>query len=173
MTAQPPPARSRLPSHNALRLIVLVIAAGVIGAVLASRPSTDPETMAVQVREYARDFKVEDALRTAQDALDIVKNGGYPDEYVAKFYLLRGQMWLLVYEWDFALSDYDAAVELAPEYPEAYYLRGVFYATRTELDLAIADFERVVTLDPDGRYAAQSRGAIEDLTRQKEALGQG
>lgn len=173
MTAQPPRARSRLPSRNSIRLIVLLIAAGVIGAVLASRPSTDPETLAAQVREYARDFKVEDALRTAQDALDIVRSGGYPDEYIAKFHLLRGQMWLMVYEWDYALNDYDTAVDLAPDYPEAYYLRGVFYATRTELDLAIADFERVVILDPDGRFVEQARAAINDLTQQREALGQG
>ena len=162
--------RPRRLSRNAVRLIALLLIAGVIGAVIASRPTTDPEQLAAQAQRYVREFKYEDALRTAEDALQIVKNGGYPPEYVAKFHLLRGQMWHAVYEWDFALTDFDTAIELAPDYPEAYYLRGTFFAGRSELDLALADLQQAVALDPDGRYAATARAAIETLERQKEAL---
>ncbi len=150
--------------------MVLLVIAGVAGALLASRPSTDPEALYGQAHDYYRASQLSDALRTAQDALDIVKNGGYPPEYVARFYILRGQMWHAVYEWDFALSDFDTAVQLAPEYPEAYYVRGTFFAGRTELDLALPDLEQVVALDPDGRFAADARAAMFDIERQKEAL---
>jgi tetratricopeptide (TPR) repeat protein len=168
-----PPENSPRPrwlSRNAVRLIALLLAAGVIGAVIASRPSSDPEQLAVQARQYVREFRYEDALRTAEDALQIVKNGVYPPEYVAKFHLLRGQMWHAVYEWDNALTDFDIAVELAPDYPEAYYLRGTFFAGRSELDLALDDLRQAVALDPDGRYAADARAAIATIERQKEAL---
>jgi tetratricopeptide (TPR) repeat protein len=171
MTLPETTPRPRWFSRNAVRLIALLLAAGVIGALIASRPTTDPEALAAQVRQYVREFKYEDALRTAEDALQIVKNGGYPPEYVAKFHLLRGQMWHAVYEWDFALTDFDTAIELASDYPEAYYLRGTFFAGRSELDLALADLERAVALDPDGRYAADARAAIATIERQKEALG--
>lgn len=170
MTPPETTARPRRFSRNVVRLIALVVIAGGAGALLASRPSSDPEVMAEQVRQYVREFKYEDALQTAQDALDIVKNGGYPPEYVAKFYLLRGQMWHAVYEWDDALSDFDRAVELAPDYPEAYYLRGTFFAGRSELDRALADLQQAVALDPDGRYAANARAAITTIERQREAL---
>lgn len=162
--------RPRWLSRNAVRLISLLLIAGVAAALIASRPMTDPEQMAAQVRQYVREFKYEDALRTAEDALQIVKNGGYPPEYVAKFHLLRGQMWHAVYEWDFALTDFDTAIELAPDYPEAYYLRGTFFAGRSELDLALDDLAQAVALDPDGRYAADARAAIATIERQKEAL---
>ena len=170
MTTPETTSRPRWFSRNAVRLIALLLAAGVIGAVIASRPTTDPEALAAQAQRYIREFKYEDALRTAEDALQIVKNGGYPPEYVAKFHLLRGQMWHAVYEWDNALTDFDTAVELAPEYPEAYYLRGTFFAGRSELDLALDDLQRAVALDPDGRYAADARAAIATIERQKEAL---
>ena len=166
----PPETTPRWYSRNAVRLIALLVIAGVIGAVIASRPTTDPEALAAQAQRYVRESKFEDALRTAEDALQIVKNGGYPPEYVAKFHLLRGQMWGAVYEWDFALADLDTAVELAPDYPEAYYLRGMFLAARAEPDRALSDLQQTVALDPDGRYAADARAAIAAIERQQEAL---
>ena len=134
MTPPETTPRPRWISRSAARLIALLLIAGVIGAVIASRPTSDPEQLAAQAQRYVREFKYEDALRTAEDALQIVRNGGYPPEYVAKFHLLRGQMWHAVYEWDFALTDFNSAIELAPDYPEAYYLRGTFFAGRSELD---------------------------------------
>jgi lipoprotein NlpI len=164
------PPRPRWLNRNAVRLIALLLIAGVMGALIASRPTSDPEALAAQAQRYVREFKYEDALRTAEDALQIVKNGGYPPEYVAKFHLLRGQLWRAVYEWDNALTDFDTAIALAPEYPEAYYLRGTFFAGRSELDLALDDLRQAVALDPDGRYAADARAAIVTIERQKEAL---
>lgn len=168
-------AAARLPrlSRNMLRVIVLIAAALVIGAVLAARPSRDPEAMMRQVRELSLNFEYEEALRVAEDALTIVKNGVYPDEYLAKFYLLRGQMWLNVYEWDYALGDFNAAITLAPEYPEAYYLRGLFYASVADINSAIADFEQVIALAPSGPFASNANAALTNLTHQRDALGGG
>lgn len=175
VTRPPQPPVVPLPSRNLIRVVVLVVVAGIVGALIASRPNTDPEAMAAQVRAYSDKFQYEDALRTAQDALDIVKAGGYPDEYVAKFYLLRAQMWVNVYEWDFALSDFNSAITLAPTYPEAYYLRGLFFSNLSmgggieQIDLAIADFEAVVALTT-GIYAELSQTAISNLLQQRAVL---
>lgn len=163
--------RSPLFSRNAVRLIALLLIAGGIGAVIASRPTTDPEALAAQVQAYVREFKYEDALRTAEDALQIVKNGVYPPEYVAKFHLLRGQLWHTVLEWDFALTDFNTAIELAPDYPEAYYLRGTLFAQRAEPALALVDLQQALALAPEGRYAAAARAAIMSIERQQDALG--
>lgn len=164
------PPRFRRPSRNIVRVVALIVIAGAAGALLASRRPADPEALYARALAHVRAFEYEDALGAAQDALDIVTAGGYPPDYVAKFHLLRGQMWLAVYEWDAALADYDAAVALAPTYPEAYYLRGNLFAIRDEIELALADFAQVAALDPNGRYAADARAAITDLERQREAL---
>lgn len=160
-------------NKNILRLVLLGLVGVVIVALLTSRPTYDPEAMVQKVREYSLEFKYDEALQTAEDALTIVKNGGYPDTYVAKFYLLRGQMWLNVYEWDYALSDFNAAITLAPDYPEAYYLRALFYANVADIDSAIIDFSQVVILDPTGPYAANASAAKINLERQRDSLGEG
>lgn len=170
MSAPQTPPRPRRISPNMLRLAALLIVAAAAGIFFAGRPTTDPEALAAQARAYVQDFQYEDALRTAQDALDIVRDGLYPPEYVAKFHLLRGQTWLVVYEWDAALRDYNAAIELAPAYPEGYYLRGNLFAIRSEVDLAINDFARAVELDPTGIYADDARDAIDVLESQRDAL---
>ena len=50
---------------------------------------------------------------------------------------------------DSALSNLSKAIELKPDYVDAYYLRGLLFAREGDLDKAIADFEKVAELDPD------------------------
>ena len=48
-----------------------------------------------------------------------------------------------------AIEKYNAALELAPEYPQALNNRGFAYLEINEEDLAIADFETVLQLSPE------------------------
>jgi tetratricopeptide (TPR) repeat protein len=77
-------------------------------------------------------------------------------------YILRGQVYLNLYEWDKSLNDFSAAIELAPEYADAYFQRGVLYysilQTGQELrEEALADFQHYLELAPDGEHADQAR----------------
>ena len=64
---------------------------------------------------------------------------------------------------DKALQDYTAAIDLYPEYVEAYYNRGLLHELRGDLEAAAADYSRIVKLDPRHARAYNNRGAIRRL----------
>jgi tetratricopeptide (TPR) repeat protein len=90
--------------------------------------------------------------------------------YDPELYILRGQMYLYLYEWDRVLADYNAAIELDTAYADAYYYRGILYFTRNEPVLALADFQRYRALAPDGDHAEQAARSIADIQTQQQAL---
>ena len=49
---------------------------------------------------------------------------------------------------DDALVNLSKAIDLNPNYVDAYFLRGLIYGSQYDFDKAIADFEKVVELDP-------------------------
>jgi tetratricopeptide (TPR) repeat protein len=51
-------------------------------------------------------------------------------------------------KWDKAIVDYNKALELNPQYTDAYYNRGICYYKKDEYDKAIADYKKVLELDP-------------------------
>jgi len=61
---------------------------------------------------------------------------------------------------DNAVANLGKAIELNPDYVEAYMVRGLIYATLNETDKAIADFEKVIELEPDNDPAKEMRAAI-------------
>ncbi len=90
-------------------------------------------------------------------------------------YILRGQIYLNLYEWDKSLEDFNTAIELAPDYAEAYFQRGVLYysilQTGQELrEEALADFRHYLELAPDGPYAVQARDYADKIEAELAAL---
>ena len=61
-------------------------------------------------------------------------------------------------EIDSAISNLNKAIELKPDFVDAYYLRGLVYALQEEYDEAIADFEKVIELDPNHTEAEAALG---------------
>lgn len=85
--------------------------------------------------------------------------------------------WSWVY--GYAIADLTRAIELNPDYAEAYSCRGVSYNATGEHDLAIADFNRAIELNPadagayrDRAEAHEKKGmhghSIDDLSRWAE-----
>lgn len=96
---------------------------------------------------------------------------------LAKFHDLRGQMYLNLYEWDKSLEDFNTAIELAPDYAEAYFQRGVLYysilQTGQELrEEALADFRHYLELAPDGPYAEQAADYAQTIEAELAALNE-
>ena len=60
---------------------------------------------------------------------------------------------------DNAVANLGKAIELNPNYVEAYMMRGLIYGSLHEFDKAIADFEKVVELEPDNEPAKEIRTA--------------
>ena len=61
----------------------------------------------------------------------------------------RGNEHLGAKQWDQAITEYTAALELDPELVEAYFNRARAYGEKGELDLAIADCDKAIDLDPN------------------------
>ncbi|MEZ4417616.1 MAG: tetratricopeptide repeat protein [Gemmatimonadota bacterium] len=58
---------------------------------------------------------------------------------------------------------FTAAIEAAPEWPEAYYNRGLVYAQLGQTALATSNLERYLALAPEAEDAAAVRAALERL----------
>ena len=56
------------------------------------------------------------------------------------------RIWIILI---FAIDDYTRAIDLNPNYVEAYNNRGAIYNNIREPELAIADFDKVIELDPN------------------------
>ena len=70
----------------------------------------------------------------------------------------RGHAYSAKGEHDKAIKDYTEAIQLDPDYSEAYYNRGNAYFGKGEHDKAIKDYTEAIRLDPDYSEAYLDRG---------------
>lgn len=90
-----------------------------------------------------------------------------PVPLTAKDYFELGQQHLSVQEAGQGIDDYTHAIELDPQYAEAYNARGESYRIRgwyeqsvEDIDRAMADFNRAIELNPQYAEAFVNRGLI-------------
>ena len=83
---------------------------------------------------------------------------------------------------DRAISDYDRAIQLKPDYAEAYNNRGSAYAYKGDLDRAINDWNQAIQIDPNSptiyfnigqayNYKGDSINAINAFKKAVEVCG--
>jgi tetratricopeptide (TPR) repeat protein len=78
----------------------------------------------------------------------------------AEFHLTRGESRSAVKDYDGAIAEYTLAIQLKPDYAEAYNDRGFAYYLKGEAEPAIADFSRAIALRPNYPKAYNSRGVV-------------
>jgi tetratricopeptide (TPR) repeat protein len=76
----------------------------------------------------------------------------------AEFYLKRGEDFSGARQYDRAIADYTAAIQLKPDHAEAYNDRGFAYYLKGDAERAIADYTRAIELRPNYPKAYNSRG---------------
>ena len=59
---------------------------------------------------------------------------------------------------DRAIADFTEAIELQPDFADAYYNRGIAYHEKREYDRAIVDYTMTIGLKPDLVEAYNNRG---------------
>jgi len=69
----------------------------------------------------------------------------------AQFYNNRGAIYVAKGQYDQAISDFNKALEIDPNYLFAYNNRGTAYMNKDQYDQAISDFNKVLEIEP--RYA--------------------
>jgi tetratricopeptide (TPR) repeat protein len=66
------------------------------------------------------------------------------------------------------MDEFDAAIDLKPDYAPVYYQRGQAYEAAGETDDAVDDFQHYLDLAPDGPFADAAAAAIERLSQPDE-----
>ena len=65
-----------------------------------------------------------------------------------KNYLMRGQCFFKLHNYQMAIQDFDKSLEFAPNDSEAYLWRGTAHASLGKDDFAVKDYEQAIRLDP-------------------------
>ncbi|MFN7247200.1 MAG: trypsin-like peptidase domain-containing protein, partial [Microcystis sp.] len=61
-------------------------------------------------------------------------------------------------KYELALSDYNKAIDINPNYAEAYYNRGILYKNLQKYDLALSDYSKAIDINPNDALAYNNRG---------------
>ncbi|TEU14951.1 MAG: tetratricopeptide repeat protein [Anaerolineales bacterium] len=83
-------------------------------------------------------------------------------------YFSRGFAYAAKGEYDRGIADYDQAIQLQPDFAEAYSNRGDAYMFKHDYDRAIADYGQAIQLQPDFVVAYHNRGFFYQLMGKKE-----
>ena len=79
--------------------------------------------------------------------------------------------WRELKRFDEALQSYDRAIQLKPDFAEAYYNRGLALVELKRFEEALQSYDRAIQLKPDFAEAYSNRGiALDELKRFEEAL---
>lgn len=78
----------------------------------------------------------------------------------AQYYLARGDYDFDAGAYDRAITDYTDAIDLKPDFAEAYNNRAYVYMTLGKYDLALPDLEQAIQLRPEYVNALMNRGDI-------------
>ena len=77
-------------------------------------------------------------------------------------YNIMGVSYYHIGDYEMAISSYNKAIELDPEYTEAYNNRGSAYLQRGDYDAAISDFDKAIELNPRFTDAYNNLGYVYD-----------
>jgi formylglycine-generating enzyme required for sulfatase activity/lipoprotein NlpI len=84
----------------------------------------------------------------------------------------RANVYLARKQYPAAIKDFNAALELDPDYVPALYNRGSAYSVTGRFDLGVKDYTRVIELEPENASAYFNRGnAYAGMNRFQEAIG--
>jgi len=62
-----------------------------------------------------------------------------------------------------AIADYNKAIEIKPDFADAYFNRGQKFFKLEKYTLAIFDYNKAIEMKPDFALAYRSRGAVHSL----------
>lgn len=82
-----------------------------------------------------------DRMEQLAACTEVIEQGLWPRSDMAWVYSNRGNAYVWLDESELAIADYDAALEIDPDYAAAYSNRGAVYHRQGEYELAIADFD--------------------------------
>ena len=91
----------------------------------------------------------------------IIRSGRETPENLARAYFNRGRAWSDRGEYARAMQDFDEAIKLDPNYPDALNSRALAWRGLGQDARAMADFDLAIKLDPEYAIALFNRGLTE------------
>ncbi|WP_045356369.1 trypsin-like peptidase domain-containing protein, partial [Microcystis aeruginosa] len=89
----------------------------------------------------------------------------------AAWYLNRGNLYSDLQKYELALSDYNKAIDINPNYAGAYNNRGILYKDLQKYELALSDYNKAIDINPNFAMAYNNRGNLySDLQKYELAL---
>lgn len=82
------------------------------------------------------------------DCTRAIQSGRYTGHALALKFSNRGVEWRIKGDYERAISDYDDAIRLDPDYADAYYNRCIAYNRQRKFDLALPDCNQAIALGP-------------------------
>ncbi len=104
------------------------------------------------------------AVISFSDALDMAPG-------MVELLLDRASAYILIEEWDKALSDLDLALANSPGFGPAHQLRAEVYLNKKSYELAMRDVEAAMTADPKNIDTLLVRGRVREAMRLAEQDG--
>jgi tetratricopeptide (TPR) repeat protein len=124
------------------RASAAVCVATVAGCLLAvSAPAQTQQDWALCQDHRSPDFPI-------QGCTAVIRTGRQLLDRLAIAYNNRGVAYRLKTEYDKAIDDFNEAIKLRPNYPNALNNRAVAYRNKGDLDHALADYDQAIALKP-------------------------
>ena len=103
--------------------------------------------------------------------LVVLVPGCQPQAESAQEHYAQGKALLQSGQWEQAILEFTKAIDLDPDYREAYSERAYAYYQKGEYDKALSDSNKIIELNPEDPFAYFNRGiAYKALGKKAEAL---
>lgn len=99
----------------------------------------------------------------------IIRSGRETPENLARAHFNRGRAWSDRGEYARAMQDFDEAIKLDPNYPDALNSRALAWRGLGQNERAMADFDLAIKLDPNYAIALFNRGLTEQALGRPDA----
>jgi tetratricopeptide (TPR) repeat protein len=143
----------------------IAISAFVMVGGAAMRPALSAATDAE--RRICAD-RNEDAARKVTSCTIVLNDPSDPSLHASAFHQ-RGMSYFRLKNFDRAIADYDAAIELNPKFTLAYGARSLAYCTKGDHDRGIEDADQAIRIEPQSAEMHMLRG---NCNNEKGAWGQ-